>query len=323
MNERIIFMGTPRLASVVLERLHDSGFRIVACFTQPDKPVGRKMQLTPPPVKVTAETLGIPVFQPNRMRDESVLIDIGKLHPDMIVTAAYGKILPPSILGIPAFGCLNVHGSLLPQYRGAAPIQWAILNGESETGVTVMLMDEGIDNGPMLRSASIPIGPEESAPELTERLAELGADLIVRTIPEYIRGEISPIPQNDEFATFAPLITKEQGLIDWNDPANKIHNQIRGLAEWPGAYSEFKGKRVKIYRSSLPNDPDSITEAFRETGAELRPGTVVCARKDVLAVMCGDIPLLLRCIQPESCKRLEACECAHNFAPSDHFGGEK
>lgn len=322
MNERIIFMGTPKFASVVLERLINSGYRVVACFTQPDKPVGRKMQLTPPPVKLTAEAAGVPVYQPNRLRDDEVVTQIKELRPDLIVTAAYGKILPVSVLEIPKFGCLNVHGSILPKYRGAAPIQWAILKGEYETGVTIIRMDEGMDTGPMLSSAVCPIGHDENAPDLTVRLADIGAELLVETIPGYLDGTILPIPQDHERATYAPPITREQGLIDWRDSAESIHNQIRGLAEWPGAFTEYKGKRMKIYCSAFPGKTDELEDAYRIAHGEPEPGTLICARKGVLAVMCGDVPLLLRCIQPESCKKLDATECAHNFSVADHFGGE-
>lgn len=316
-------MGTPQFASVVLEKLLRSGYRVIACFTQPDKPAGRKMLQTPPPVKLTAEASGIPVYQPNRLREDEVVRQIKDLQPDLIITAAYGKILPTTILEIPKYGCLNVHGSLLPKYRGAAPIQWAILNGERETGVTIMRMDAGMDTGPMLASAGSPIGPDENTLDLTVRLAGLGAQLLVETIPGYLDGTIRSMAQDDEQATFAPPITREQGLIDWNAPAESIHNQIRGLSEWPGAHTEYKGKRIKIYCSSLPGNTGELEDAYRLSHGDPKPGTVICARKNILAVMCGDMPLLLLCIQPESCKKLQASECAHNFYVSDRFGGEE
>ncbi len=315
-------MGTPPFASVVLERLLLSGYPVIACFTQPDKPVGRKMKLTPTPVKVTAAKYGIPVFQPNRLRDEEVVRQIKSLQPDLIITAAYGKILPASVLEIPEYGCLNVHGSVLPGYRGAAPIQWAILKGERETGVTIMRMDEGMDTGPVLSGAVCPIGHDENAPELTKRLAELGAELLVNTIPGYLDGTILLIPQDHERATYAPPITREQGRIDWTDSAESIHNRIRALVEWPGAYTGYKGKRMKIYCSDLPENIDELILSYRATYGEPDPGRLICARKGILAVMCGDIPLLLRCVQPESCKKLDAAECAHNFSVADQFGGE-
>lgn len=316
-------MGTPYFASVVLEKLLLSGFDVVMCFTQPDKPVGRKMILTPPPVKRTAEDAYIPLYQPNRLRDPEVVNRVVSLRPDLIITAAYGKILPASLLNIPKYGCINVHGSLLPKYRGAAPIQWAIMNGEEKTGITIMRMDEGMDTGPMLARAECPIGPDESSPELTERLAGLGADLLTQTIPGYLNGTILPVPQEDDGVTYAPPITREHGFIDWRKSAASIHNQIRGLAEWPGAYSEYSGKRIKIYCSALPGDPGALTEVYRTSFGEPEPGTVICAHRGVLAVMCGDIPLLLTCIQPESCRKLQASECAHNFSPADRFGGER
>ncbi|MBN1892110.1 MAG: methionyl-tRNA formyltransferase [Clostridiales bacterium] len=316
-------MGTPRFASVVLEKLILSGYHIVACFTQPDKPVGRKMKLTPTPVKLAAEAAGIPVYQPNRLRDDEVADRIRTMNPDLIVTAAYGKILPPCVLSIPKKGCLNVHGSLLPRYRGAAPIQWAIMNGERKTGITIMLMDEGMDTGPLLTHAECPIDMNEDAISLTERLANLGAELLTDTIPGYLAGEILPISQNDARASYAPPITRDQGLIDWTKPSEVIHNQIRALAEWPGAYSTYLGKRIKIYCSEIPENGEELVANYRISHGNEAPGSVICARKDVLAVMCGDGPLLLRCIQPESCRKLQASECAHNFCVSGRFGGEK
>lgn len=316
-------MGTPPFASVVLERLLLSGFCVVACFTQPDKPVGRKMKLKPTPVKLAAGAAGIPVFQPNRLRDDDVVDRIRAMHPDLIVTAAYGKILPPSVLSIPNRGCLNVHGSLLPRYRGAAPIQRAIMNGERETGVTIMLMDEGMDTGPLLTRTECPIDRNEDAICLTEKLAKLGAELLVNTIPGYLSGQITPIAQNDAQASYAPPITREQGQIEWTKTSEFIHNQIRALVEWPGAYSTYSGKRIKVYCSEIPEDGDKLIANYRASYGNAEPGSVICARKDVLAVMCGDGPLLLRCIQPESCRKLQASECAHNFRVSDRFGGEK
>lgn len=320
MNARIIFMGTPVFASVVLERLVRTGYKVVLCITQPDKPSGRKMIMTPPPVKETAESSGIPVFQPQRLREPLVEDQIRAFRPDLIVTAAYGKILPASILNIPEKGCLNVHGSLLPQYRGAAPIQWSILNGDTRTGVTIMKMDEGMDTGPVLRFAVCPIGADENAGTLTQKLALLGAELLAETIPGYLDGSITPIAQKESGVTYAPPIMKEQGEIKWNNTAESIHNQIRGLSEWPGAYSEYRGKRIKIYCSLLPKDPDRLIREYPPGEEKPLPGTVICARKEVLAVMCKDSPLLLTCIQPESCRKMQSAECAHNFAVSDRFG---
>jgi len=315
-------MGTPQYASIVLEKLHFSGFNVVACFTQTDKPVGRNMKLTAPPVKHTAEAFGIPVFQPSRLRDPNITGVFESLAPDLIVTAAYGKILPSAILEIPKFGCLNVHGSLLPRYRGAAPIQRAILEGETKTGVTIIRMDEGIDTGPMLVSAECVIGPDEGVHELTERLAFLGAELLIQNIGGYLDGSNRPIPQDEQGATYAPPIDRNEGRIDWNRSAWSVHNQIRALAEWPGAFSVYRGKRIKIYCSEHPRNSDDWIDAYRESFGDPEPGTVICARKGILAVMCGDAPLLLTCIQPESCKRLAASECAHNFSVADRFGGE-
>jgi len=316
-------MGTPDFSKTVLESLILSGFNIVACFSQPDKPSGRHMLMTASPVKTAALSHNIPVYQPASMRDPESTTLIQSLSPDLIITAAYGKILPESILEIPGRGCLNVHASLLPKYRGAAPIQWSILNGETETGITIMMMDKGMDTGDILSQSICKISDSVTSSELTGKLAILGAELLIETIPGFLSGEILPVSQIHSEATYAPPIRKEQGLINWNTPSQVIHNQIRGLSDWPGASTSYRGSRLKVHCSALPVDSSRYIEDYKQAHGEPKPGTILCAKKDIIAVMCQDSCLLLTCIQPESCRRLNASECAHNFNVSDVLGGEK
>jgi methionyl-tRNA formyltransferase len=315
-------MGTPEFSEVVLERLVLSGYNIVACFTKPDKPSGRHMVLTASPVKKAALSHNIPVYQPASLRNPECETLIQSLTPDLIVTAAYGKILPESILMIPVRGCLNVHASLLPKYRGAAPIQWSILNGETETGITIMMMDKGMDTGDILTQDVCAISESINSSELTVCLASIGAELLIQTIPGFLSGEIIPVPQIHSEATYAPPILKDQGLINWNTTSQLIHNQIRGLSDWPGASTLYRGSRLKVHCSALPVDSSQYINDFRQAHGEPTAGTILCAKKDIIAVMCQDSCLLLTCIQPESCRRMNASECAHNFKVSDVLGGE-
>src|SRR4051812_47588069 len=234
---RVIFFGTAELACVSLKALaSDSQFHLAAVVTQPDKPKGRELQLQPSPVKIVALELGLPVLQPKRARDEAFLQQIRELTPDLMVVAAYGQILPQILLDVPKFGCLNVHTSILPRHRGAAPIQWAILSGDSETGVTIMKMDAGLDTGPILSVEKTMITSEDNSQILHDRLARMGAELLVRTIPLYVAGKITPQAQA-EGASYARKISKEDGLIDWNEPAQTIWNKIRAFTPWPGAFT--------------------------------------------------------------------------------------
>ena len=234
---RIVFMGTPDFAVPHLQALLDHPYDVAGVFTQTDKPKGRGYQLTPPPVKELAVSRGIPVFQPRTLRDGEALAQLQTLQPDLIVVVAYGKILPREILDLPRLGCINVHGSLLPKYRGAGPIQWAVLNGETVTGVTTMYMAEGLDTGDMLESASLEIGPDETADELHDRLSQLGAKLLLSTVEKAEKGLLEPKKQDDALSCYAPMLTKELSRIDFSRPAQEVHNQIRGLSSWPAAYT--------------------------------------------------------------------------------------
>ena len=244
---KLVFMGTPDFAVPCLEELIKAGHEIVGVFTQPDKPVGRKRVMTPPPVKVCAEKNGITVYQPDSVRTEESLSLMKELNPDCVVVVAYGKIIPSDMLKLPKFGFVNVHGSLLPKYRGAAPIQWSIIDGEKKTGVTTMQMDDGIDTGDMLEVSETEIGENETAGELFDRLAEMGGKLIVSTLSKLEKGELTPIPQDHEKSNYAKIISKEMALIDFNMSAENVFNLIRGFNPWPIAYTIIGDKRLKVF----------------------------------------------------------------------------
>ncbi len=244
---KLVFMGTPDFAVPCLEELINAGHEIIGVFTQPDKPVGRKRVMTPPPVKVCAEKNDITVYQPDSVRTEEALSLMKELNPDCVVVVAYGKIIPSEMLKLPKFGFVNVHGSLLPKYRGAAPIQWSIIDGETKTGVTTMQMDDGIDTGDMLEVSETEIGENETAGELFDRLAEMGGKLIVSTLSKLEKGELTPIPQDHEKSNYAKIISKEMALIDFNMSAENVFNLIRGFNPWPIAYTIIGDKRLKVF----------------------------------------------------------------------------
>ncbi len=288
---KIVFMGTPDFAVPCLEALIDDGHEIKAVFTQPDKPKGRGYKLTPPPVKELALQNEIPVFQPTTLKDEEVLKLLESFEAEIFVVVAYGKILPKKILDLPKYGCVNVHASLLPKYRGAGPIQWSILNGETETGVTTMYMAEGIDTGDILEKKSILIGENETADELHDRLSLLGAELIVSTVNKLYKGEITPIKQDDSLSTHAPMLSKEMSLIDFNKSAKEVHNLIRGLSSWPCAHTFYNGMRLKIYKSEIVD----------KKGA---PGELLDDKHFVIA--CGDKAIKAITVQYEGSKKMPA-----------------
>ena len=319
---RVVFMGTPELAATVLQKVHESGYEIVCCVTQPDKPVGRKMILTAPPAKEKALELGIPVWQPQSLRTDEALETLRSYAPDLVITAAYGKILPQTMLDLPKYGAINVHGSLLPKYRGAAPVQWSILNLDEKTGVTIMKMDAGMDTGDILTQAEIKIEDTDHTTTLMQKLADLGAELLVSTLPDYLEGKIKPIPQDPELATVAPPISKEQGNIDWNRTAAQICAQIRALSQWPGASTVWKDGRMKIYDAVVDEKSESLLEQYIANCGQPVSGTVIFAKKGVLAVMCQDKPLNLLEVQPSSGKRMKVIDCAHNFEVGKVMGEE-
>jgi methionyl-tRNA formyltransferase len=292
---RLIYMGTPQFAVEPLRALVAAGHDIAGVVTRTDKPAGRGRTLAAPPVKLAAQELGITVFQPKRVREPEFIEILRKRGPEAVVVAAYGQILPKEILTLPKFGCINIHASLLPAYRGAAPINWAIIRGERETGITIMLMDEGMDTGAILMQENIPIGPEDTAGALTTKLSSLGAKLIIRALPLLASGKLTPVFQDGTKATMAPLLRKGDGLIDWDLSAREIHNRVRGLSPWPGAYSYLDGKMVKI-----------ITTGVLDGTGE--PGLLYEREKNTLVAGTGSGLLRILSVQPEGKKPMAAGE---------------
>ena len=276
---KIVFMGTPDFAARCLESLFGSRHEIAAIFTQPDKPVGRKQIMTPPAVKVRAlqHDASIPIYQPKSLRTGEAMDVIRSVAPDVIVVVAYGKILPKDILDFPRYGCVNVHGSLLPKYRGAAPIQWAVINGESETGVTIMKMDEGVDTGDMLYKKAIPIGIDDTAESMFEKLADLGAQMLIEALDMLEEGSLSPEKQDDTAASYAPMLSKDISVIDWSKPAKEVHDLIRGLYSWPVAHTFINGKKMKILKSRPCESSGTAGTIFA-----LEPFTVACGSGSVI-----------------------------------------
>jgi methionyl-tRNA formyltransferase len=248
---RIVFLGTPEFAVPTLDRVVGAGHQVLEVITQPDRPKGRKQQLTPSPVKAAALRHGLPVFQPERIRRPESVEHLRALAPEAMVVVGYGQIIPQSVIDIAPLGIVNVHASLLPELRGAAPIQWSIARGYAVTGVTTMRIDAGLDTGDTIHRWETPIGPDETAPQLSVRLAEAGADLLIRTLADLAAGRAHPQPQDNARATLAPILKKEDGRIDWTHPAQSIHNLIRGFQPWPGAHTSFRGQSLHLWRSRL------------------------------------------------------------------------
>jgi methionyl-tRNA formyltransferase len=248
MNERVVFMGSPEFALPTLRALAES-YPVAGVVTQPDRPAGRGRTLTPPPVKILAQELGLPVIQPARLKEPGAVEQLQAWQPDLIVVAAFGQILRPTVLDLPPFGCINVHGSLLPRWRGAAPIQAAILAGDAETGITIMRMDPGVDTGDILSQRAIPIPSEDTAGTLGERLAVLGAELLIGTLPAFLRGELLPLPQEDALATYAPMLKKEDGRLDFTRSAEELARMVRAYNPWPGTYTFWQGQMLKVHRA--------------------------------------------------------------------------
>lgn len=304
---KVVYMGTPDFAVLPLESILAAGHEFLGVFTQPDKPKGRGYELTPPPVKVCALAHNLTVYQPKTLKDGEALKILQGLNPDVIVVAAYGKILPKEIINLPQYGCINIHASLLPKYRGAAPIQRCILNGETETGVTVMYMDEGLDTGDMLIKEATPIGPEETAGSLHDRLAQMGARLIVKALPLLENGTAPREKQNDSLSCYASMLDKSISKIDWNKTNRKVHNQVRGLNPWPVASTCLNGKTVKIFATKC-NDIQG------------QPGTVLGT--DPLTVACSKGSVEILELQLEGKKRMNAADFlrGHKITPGDRLG---
>lgn len=311
---RIVFMGTPELACASLQALLSTpGMEVAAVVTQPDRPKGRELKLQPSPVKRLALSSGIPVLQPERARNPEFIEQLTAFKPELIAVAAFGQILPPALLDLPKFGCINVHTSLLPRYRGAAPIQWAILNDEPQTGVTIMKMDAGLDTGDILSQEPTPIGPEDNAESLHDRLAQIGAGLLIKTIPPYVEGKIEARPQPAEGVSWAPKIKKQDGKLDWKQSARALWNRVRGLAPWPGAFTfvpaEPRHYLVKIWQAE-------VVDASGPAGEVMR------ADSGGLIVGCETQALRILSLQLEGGRRVTTQQflAGHRLSPGQRLG---
>ncbi len=298
---RIIFMGTPELSVGTLEALVEAGHDVCLAVTQPDKPKGRGKEMQPTPVKETAVRYGIPVFQPKKVREPECVEYLKSFQAEVCVVVAFGQILPGEILDMTPYGCINVHTSLLPKYRGAAPIQWAIIQGEQVTGVTTMQMDEGIDTGDMLLTTEVPITPEETGESLHDKLAAAGAELAVRTLKELEAGTLTPKKQGESPTPYAKMLNKKMGNIDWNQPAAAIERLIRGLNSWPSAYTIWNGKVMKIWKAGVKSDETG------DTVEKAAPGTILKVEKDSFCVQTGDGVLLVKEVQLPGKKHMDVC----------------
>jgi methionyl-tRNA formyltransferase len=306
MGMKLVFCGTPQFAVPSLERLVSTGHDVQLVVTQPDRPQGRGMELATSAVKHSATRLGLSVTQPERIRNnQEFRMLLEAIQPNSIIVVAYGRIIPAWMLHLPPDGNINVHASLLPKYRGAAPIQWAIANGETVTGVTTMKIDEGLDTGDILLQREMAIRPDETAVTLAPRLAELGADLLVETLEQLQTGTLHPIPQNDSLATLAPILKKEDGLMDFNRSAQEIHNRLRGFQPWPGAYTRFRGKNLKIVEARVA-----------EGGVQLAPGELHPSGNSVYLGCGGATALELLQVQPEGKKAMPARDFLSGYHPA-------
>ena len=292
---RVVFMGTPDIAATCLKKILEQGCQVVGVYTQPDRPKNRGMKLQASPVKEVALAHGIPVFQPESFREPETVQQLRDLQPDVVAVVAYGRILPQSVLDIPPKGCINIHASLLPRYRGSAPYQWAVLDGLEETGVTAMYLCREMDAGDIIDVAKTPIDPQETAGELLDRLAVLGAELLCKTLCCIEKGTAGRMPQDCDCATYAPMLDKSMSPIDWNRTARQIHNQVRGLNPWPVATTELQGKRFKIY-----------TTAVVDASSDAAPGTILALTKTGLQIACAEGVLEIRVLQAEGGKRMSA-----------------
>ena len=292
---RVVFMGTPDIAAVCLNKIIGDGFNIVGVYTQPDRPKGRGMKMVFSPVKELAIKHEIPVFQPESFREDEAVEQLRALQPDVVAVVAYGRILPQRVLDIPKKGCVNIHASLLPQYRGSAPYQWAVLDGLTETGVTAQHMALKMDAGDIIDVAKTPIGENETAGEVLDKLAVLGADLLSRVLSRFEKGEVTGTPQNEENVSFAPMLDKSMCPIDWSKTAKQVHNHVRGLHPWPVATAELAGTKFKIHSTVVVDG---------KTGVE--PGTILALTKTGLQVACGEGAVEIRSLQAEGGKRMNA-----------------
>ena len=303
---RVVYMGTPDFAVKPLEALINNNYDVVGVFTQPDKPVGRKAILTPPPVKVVANENDIPVFQPDSLKNGEGVKILEDLKPDVVVVVAYGKILPKDFLEFAKYGCINIHGSILPEYRGAAPIQWSVLDGKEFAGVTSMQMNEGLDTGDILLVEKTRIEPDETSGDLYERLTVLGAEILLKTLVAIEKGDLTPVKQDDSKSSYAKMLQKSLSKIDWNLSALEVHNKIRGLDPWPVALTVYEGKNLKLFRSRL------LKEEYN------KPAGSVYQSKDGIIVVCGDKKaVLITEVQLEGKKRMSAIDFSRGAKLTD------
>ncbi|MBR2875806.1 MAG: methionyl-tRNA formyltransferase [Clostridia bacterium] len=303
---RVVYMGTPDFAVKPLEALIENGYEVVGVFTQPDKPVGRKAVLTPPAVKVIAQENNIKVFQPESLKNGEGVRILEELQPDVVIVVAYGKILPKDFLEFAEYGCINIHGSILPEYRGAAPIQWTVLNGEEFAGVTSMQMNEGLDTGDILIVEKTPVEENETSGDLYERLTVLGADVLLKTLTAIKEGTLNPKKQDDSKSSYTKMLDKSLSQIDWNAQAQVVHNTIRGLDPWPVALTRFEGKNLKLFRSRLLS------------GEYNKPAGSVFINKEGICVVCGDKKaVLITEVQLEGKKRMSASDFSRGAKLSD------
>lgn len=338
MSMKIVYMGTPDFAVGPLKALIDAGYEITAVVTQPDKPKGRSKELVPPPVKAYAVKQGIPVFQPEKIKTEEAVRVLAQYEADLFVVAAFGQILSKEILEMPEFGCINIHASLLPKYRGAAPIQWAIIDGEKETGVTIMQMDEGLDTGDILTRKVVPVSDEDTGESLFDKLCEAGSELLLETLPQIEAGTLTPEKQDESKSTYAKILKKEIGNIDFSKSAEEIWCLVRGLNSWPSAYTYYQNKTMKIWRAeAVKNNPcmtvlkkesentDAIALTDTATDASVAPGTIVKVEKDSIYVQTGDGLLKILEIQMEGKKRMSVKDflLGHSFETGIVFDTEK
>ncbi len=314
---RIIYMGTPDFAVPALKRLIEAGLTPVAVVTQPDKPVGRKQKIKPGPVAAVAHEHNIPVLQPTKLRTGEFARELAEFKPDLFITAAYGRILPPDVLAVPRLGALNIHGSLLPRHRGASPVHASIIAGDAETGITIMMMDEGMDTGDILLQRAIPIETADDAGTLMDKLAELGADLILPAIEGLLDGSIQPKRQNPDEATVTSLLTRKDGEIDWNKPAQEVFDFVRGSNPWPGAYTYCDEKRLKVFLTRVVSTEENADNG--DSGWE--PGTITACTSEGIQVACGSGTLELLEIQTEAGRRMSCSDCAHNYRLGTPLGG--
>jgi len=316
---KILFMGTPQFAVPSLALLMEQGYEIAAVVTQPDRPKGRKRELTPSPVKTFALAKGLKVLQPEKLRSPEGVAEVTAIAPDLIITAAYGQILPKSVLDLPRHGCLNVHGSLLPRYRGGAPIQRSIINGESVTGVTLMYMAEGLDTGDMIAKVEVPITEEDTAGTMFEKLSDAGARLLVEWLPRIIEGTVTRIPQDNSESTYAPNLTREDERLDWNQSSLQLFNQVRGLNPMASGFTYLDGEVFKVWACRIPQGSD---DAMRPEWATLVPGSVLETGAIGIRIRTGDGSIVLTEVQPAGKKSLAATEFAKGarLAPGKVLG---